>query len=133
MGALSIISTHWEYYGVTMCYQIFKVVGEFGVYACWCHPNCGHKRANVVFLVWDMFVGEGPVFRSFSFVKQSWELGFFSLFKNSDWLASTFHRSEDPKTTRLVPSVYSKDPSTTWLVPSTAEDPTCWKQVSSGR
>jgi hypothetical protein len=55
MGALSIISTHWEYSGVPMCYQIFKVVGEFRVYACCCHPNCGHERANVVFLVWDMF------------------------------------------------------------------------------
>ncbi len=43
MGALSIISIHWEYFGVPMYYQIFKVVGEFEVYACWCHPNCGHE------------------------------------------------------------------------------------------
>jgi hypothetical protein len=33
----------------------------------------------------------------------------FSLFRNSDMLASTFHWSEDP--------------SRAWLVPSTAEDP----------
>jgi hypothetical protein len=32
---------------------------------------------------------EGPVLRSFSYVKQSW--GFFSPFRNSDRLAGTFH------------------------------------------
>jgi hypothetical protein len=47
------------------------------------------------------------------------ELAFFSLFRNSDRLAHTFCCSEDP--------------STALLVPSTAEDPTIWKQVSSGR
>ncbi len=36
---------------------------------------------------------EGPVFRSFSYVKQSWD---FSLFRNSDRLAGTFRRSEIP-------------------------------------
>jgi len=49
---------------------------------------------------------EGPVLGSFSYVKQSWD---FSLFRNSNRLAGTFHWSEDP--------------STAWLVPSTAEDP----------
>ncbi len=28
---------------------------------------------------------------------------------------------------------WSEDSSRAWLVPSTAEDPACWKQVSSGR
>ncbi len=39
------------------------------------------------------------------------ELGFFSLFRNSDRLARTFRWSEDPRIA--------------WLVPSTAEDPAC--------
>ncbi len=37
-----------------------------------------------------------------------------------------------PKAGRLV-GRWSEDPGTAWLLPSTAEDPACWKQVSSGR
>jgi hypothetical protein len=48
------------------------------------------------------------------------ELGFFHFLETvTGWLVGTFSWSEDP--------------STAWLVPSTAEDPTCWKHVSSGR
>ncbi len=50
---------------------------------------------------------------------QKAELGLFHFFRNSDSLAGTFRWSEDS--------------SWAWVVPSTAEDPTCWKQVSSCR
>ncbi len=47
------------------------------------------------------------------------ELGFFHFFEIvTGW---------------LVPFSWSEDPNTTWLIPSTAEDPACWRQVSSGR
>jgi hypothetical protein len=41
---------------------------------------------------------EGPILRSFSYVKQSWDL------------AGTFHWSEDPSTAWLVPSTGQKIP-----------------------
>ncbi len=74
----------------------------------WCLRPVGQENRSRI--------AEGSVFRSFSYVNQA---GIFSLFRNSDRLAGTF--------------CWSRDPSTAWLVPSTAEDPACWKQVSSGR
>jgi len=35
--------------------------------------------------------------------------------------------------TQVLFLCWSEDPNTTWLIPSTAEDPACWRQVSSGR
>jgi hypothetical protein len=46
------------------------------------------------------------------------ELGSFSLFRNSDWLAGTVCRSEDPRTTWLVPSASQKIPiQPGWYLP----------------
>jgi len=53
-------------------------------------------------------IGEDPLVRSFSYMKQSWD---FFTFRNSDKLAGTFRWSEEP--------------SRAWLVPSTTADPTC--------
>jgi hypothetical protein len=49
----------------------------------------------------------GRVYTQVLFLRKSRELGFFSLFRNSDRLAGTFRWSEDP--------------STAWLVASTTE------------
>ncbi len=55
-------------------------------------------------------ITEGPVLlRPFSYVKQSWD--FFSLFRNSDRLASTFSWSEDPSPAWLVPSTAAEGPA----------------------
>ncbi len=95
----------------------------------YCYKPCYLKYQNIQQMK-ILCIGEGPDFRDlrsvpktgkglywgpFPYVKQSWD---FSLFRNSDRLVGTFSWLEDP--------------STAWLVPSTAEDPHCWKQVSSG-
>ncbi len=68
---------------------------------------CGRNRLKIAEGLYS-----GP------FLKYS-RAGIFPLFRNSDRPAGTFRGS--------------KESSTAWLVPSTAEDPACWKQVSSSR
>jgi hypothetical protein len=74
-------------------HSIWKVrIGDFGLFWDLCMTPVLRSK-----------ITEGPVLRSFSYVKKSWD--FFTF-----WLG-TF-------------------PVQPWLVPSTAEDAICWKQVS---
>ncbi len=98
---LSEVLNWWKFFPCLRRREWVGEVGTFGAHFMY------RRRAWVV--IWDLCprpvrwgnIMKGPVLKSFSYVKQSWD---FSLFRNCNRLAGTFHRRRSA----------------------------CWNQVSSG-